>query len=77
MSDDKTCKSCGNYNDRKVGGGPRERSAPYGWCNALSVYSEQDAGRPEGVATTKDPVSKPFIVLPGDVRPLCPHRRSA
>lgn len=72
---DQTCRACGNYHDRKIGGGPREREAPYGWCNALSVYSESDATRPDGVQTTKSPVSLPVIVLPGEVRASCPHRR--
>lgn len=71
---DETCKSCGNYDDRKVGGGPRERPAPYGWCKALSVYSESDGAKPEGAKTTPSPVAQPCIVRPDEIRRGCPHR---
>lgn len=70
------CKSCGNYHDRKIGSGPRERAAPYGWCAAQSKYLESDPDRPEGAPTTRGPVAKPLIILPNDLKPNCPHRKA-
>ena len=72
---DQTCKTCGQYNNRGVGSGPQGRPAPYGWCNALSVFSESDPTRPEGVKTTRAPVAEPKIVRPDEIVRNCPHRR--
>lgn len=73
---DAPCSECLHYQDRKVQGGVRERSAPYGWCAAKSGYLQGDPDRPEGARVVKGPLAEPVIVYPDQLVRGCPQRRS-